>query len=274
MVHFTRERVTPRISRIRGAGDVCMYFIEGSKRAALIDTGYGLGNLKAYLDSLTDKPYDVILTHGHVDHASGAGQFDRVYLNETDLETLHRHCGIETRKESLKTLCPKVFATLTEEDFIPPKEDGFLPLEDEQLFDLGGVTLEAIHIPGHTRGTMVILVREERAVMFGDACGVGVLLFLPESTSILEYHKSLLKLKRFEPQYDKVLREHGTCESTKHVLDDCIEACERILNGTDDAIASDFMGETAYRAASIDPATGKRLDGKEGNILYSKNKIR
>lgn len=274
MVNFTKEQITSKISRIRGVGDVCTYFIEGNQRAALIDTGYGVGDLKGFLDRLTDKPYDVILTHGHVDHASGAGQFEQVYMNPIDLETFNRHCDVEYRKKSLRLCCPETLESLSEEDFIPKKEDKLPSLEDGQLFDLGGVTLETIQVPGHTKGIMVILIREERIAMFGDACGVGALLSLPESTSIQEYHKSLLKLKQFEAQYDRVLREHGTCQSTKHVLEDCIEACEKIMDGTDDAVPIDFMGETVYRAFKTDPETGNRLDGREGNIIYSKSKIR
>ncbi|MFJ5760653.1 MBL fold metallo-hydrolase [Neobacillus sp. NPDC093182] len=53
-----------------------MYLVEGTVRAALIDTGTGVGDLKAYIDNLTDKPYFVMLTHGHVDHAMGAPAFD------------------------------------------------------------------------------------------------------------------------------------------------------------------------------------------------------
>ncbi|QNK39099.1 hypothetical protein HCR03_09850 [Caproicibacter fermentans] len=120
---------------------------------------------------------------------------------------------------------------------------------------------------------MVILIREERVIMFGDACGIGVLLFTPESSGVAEYHQSLLELQRYEPQYDRVLREHGTCESTCRVLEDCIEACERVMNGTDDAVPSEFMGKTYLRAFACDPKSGMRLDGKEGNIIYSPDKI-
>ncbi|MFQ6997488.1 MAG: MBL fold metallo-hydrolase [Blautia sp.] len=29
---------------------------------------------------MTDKPYDVVLTHGHLDHVGGIGAFTDVYL--------------------------------------------------------------------------------------------------------------------------------------------------------------------------------------------------
>ena len=50
-----------------------MYLVEGTEKAALIDTGYGVGNLKGYIKTLTEKPLIVLITHGHLDHVAGAG---------------------------------------------------------------------------------------------------------------------------------------------------------------------------------------------------------
>lgn len=273
MIAFTQEPITPAIRRIRGAGDVCMYLVEGSRRAALIDTGYGLGDLKAYVERMTDKPYDVLITHGHVDHAGGAGQFDHVYMNSADLKVCEEHCRTENRRTILKSSYPDLMKSLPEEEMISYRSDVFQQLEHGQIFDLGGISVETIHVPGHTQGIMAILIKEEHAVMLGDACGVGVLLFLPESLSVAEYYKSLLRLQKYEPQYDRVLREHGTCESTCRVLEDCLEACERVMNGTDDAFPAVFKGKTFQKAFACDPKSGMRLDGREGNIVYSKDKV-
>ena len=60
------------------------YFLVGEERALLIDTACGLSDLKGIAASLTDKPYDVVLTHGHLDHVGGIGAFTDVYLGEAD----------------------------------------------------------------------------------------------------------------------------------------------------------------------------------------------
>lgn len=270
MVKFTNERISPAITRIRDGSDVCMYLIQGSQAAALIDTGYGIGALKEYVETLTDKPYDVFITHGHVDHASGAAPFPRVYMNLADAEVFQKHCGVPFRKDMLAQRDMKV----EDHEFLPQRTQPFLPLNDGDVVDLGGVTIRWIHVPGHTPGTMVPLVEEERTIMFGDACGVGVLLMLEESLSVETYLHSLEKLKEFEPQYDTVLRQHGTCQSTRKVLDDNIQNCIRILNGTDDAQPVEVHGVEAFRACACDPETGAILNGQEGNIIYSKYKIR
>ena len=68
---FTSERVSSHLTRIITPCGVCMYLAEGTERAALLDTGFGFGELKGYVDSLTPMPYVVLLSHGHMDHAGG-----------------------------------------------------------------------------------------------------------------------------------------------------------------------------------------------------------
>ncbi len=271
MIHFESEKISPAITRIRDGSDVCEYLIEGNERAALIDTGYGIGDLKTYVETLTEKPYEVFVTHGHVDHAAGSYQFPAVRMNPADIEVADRHCTLLFRKEIVAS---NTKLKLSEEDFLPQRREPFTALEDGEVFDLGGVTLRWIHAPGHTKGTMVPLVEEERTILFGDACGVGVLLALPESSSVEEYLESLKKIQEFEPMYDTVLRQHGTCCSTKKVLEDNIENCKAILAGTDDKVLAILMGKPCRRARAVDPATGGRLDGREGNILYDPERVR
>lgn len=270
MITFSHERISPHITRIRDGSDVCEYLIEGNCRAALIDTGYGVGDLKGYVETLTGKPYDVFVTHGHVDHASGSAPYEKVYLNAADLPLIERYCTLSLRKEKLRAQGLE----FPDAAYLPPRTASFAPLEDGMEFDLGGLTLRWIAVPGHTPGTMVPLIAEERTVIFGDACGVGVLLSLPESCTVETYYCALQRLQTFEPLYDVVLRQHGSCASTKAVLKDNIENCERILAGTDAAEPVLFRGNLCFRAARTDPATGARADGREGNIMYDRNRIR
>lgn len=272
MVVFESERVTSHIVRIRAKGtDVCQYLIEGDDRALLVDTGYGIGDLRSFVEQLTDKPYEVVITHGHVDHASGAAQFDKVYMSFADLPVARERTTFVARHQSLagKSDLDKI----PESEWIEPKVDGYLPLEEGQIFRLGNLDIETIHVPGHTPGMMVLLDIQERIPFFGDACGVFTMLLRSEASSVHEFRQSLAHLKEHEARYDRVLRQHGTCESDKAVLEENMDICDEVLSGEDDHIPFEWLGIKGYLAKRVDAATGSRIDGGTGNLAYRADNI-
>ncbi len=277
MVQFHSKAVSEHIRRIWAMPAVCMYLIEGREKALLMDTGCGEGGLREYVEQLLQgKPYEVLLTHGHVDHAAGAGEFEQVWLHPADWTLVQRHCTVENRLAYWEHCKPILGDTSLPDraDFVPLRTAPFLPLKDGQTFSLGGITVQVVHVPGHTHGIVVPFVLEEEVAFFGDACGTGTLLVGEESTTVQEYHEALCHLKQTAPPFSKVLRQHGNFASSVSILDENIEVCERILSGTDDAVPHHFMGQACFRAMKVDPATRKRVDGKEGNIVYCSEKIR
>lgn len=60
------------------------YLLIGEERALLIDCGLGIGDIKGAVEKITDKPITVVATHGHVDHAGGDGQFEKIYVHTLD----------------------------------------------------------------------------------------------------------------------------------------------------------------------------------------------
>lgn len=284
MEYFSYEQISPRLIRIRDASFTAMYLVLGDNKVALLDTGIGLGSLKSYIGQICPRPVDlIVLTHGHLDHANGTGEFDDipVYLNPLDKELMARHADVEQRLDYTAQNWhrfgkePPVF---TEADIIPAYDpEKTLPLEDGQCFDLGGITVEAVHTPGHTQGMTMLLLPEERTVLFGDGCGVGVLLVEDCCSTVENYRESLLHVKKLEMRYDRIIRNHGTCESPKELLDNVIAVCDDILAGTDDRIpahAPILCADPVYLAKATKPGSQVRLDGKEGNILYTLSKIR
>ena len=65
---------------------VNMFLVVGKHRAALIDTGGGIGPLPEDIERLTGLPLVVIATRGDPDHVGGAGHFPHVYLHPLDWE--------------------------------------------------------------------------------------------------------------------------------------------------------------------------------------------
>ena len=99
-------------------------------------------------------PVDAVLnSHAHEDHMAGNGLFPaaRVHVHREDLlgvrdvEGLMDVYGLpgQTRRDFTQVVLDQFFFTPR------PDAEGF---SDGHVFDLGGVVVEAVHLPGHTRG--------------------------------------------------------------------------------------------------------------------------
>lgn len=275
--YFTSENYSERIIRIKGLDGTASYLICGNQKTCLIDTGMGCGSLKNYINNKLNKTVDmVILTHGHLDHCGGVAEFINVpvYLNEIDIPVANKHNVIEKRYAPFKDKGIGILEMQPNINFSITRD-----LKDGDKFYLGDITLQAIHTPGHTQGMMMILIKEERTILFGDGCGVGVLLCTPDSSTVEEYKEMLEGLKKYENDYDKIIRNHGTCESQKDLLDNVIECCDLILQRKDDkaevygAVPEKYKTNDVYYAKAIDPNTLCRIDGKFGNVAYKEDRI-
>ena len=167
MLTFKTEKLTSRVTRIYGFNTEMMYLVEGDERAALLDTGSGFYSLRACVEQLTTKPVIVLLTHGHVDHAMGADEFETVYMNAADKLVFASH-GVEAFRKACLPMSP-YFDQITEDAYLPtPDCNTFHDLEAGDVFDLGGVHIELLALAGHTRGSLAMLIQEERMLLLGD----------------------------------------------------------------------------------------------------------
>lgn len=264
MVTFTSEPVSPHLTRILTPFGVCMYLVQGRERAALLDTGFGLGDLKGYVETLVGaKPYLVLLSHGHLDHAGGSAQFDQVYLNKRDWALEKWHNTLERRRWDVYHGPGGVPDGVAEEDFLPQRTAPYCNIDEGDSFDLGGVRVQPIAVPGHTQGSLVFLIPEDRIAIFGDACGEQTLLHFRESAPIARYQKALCHLQESGGLFDTVLRYHGSFRSNRQILQDSIELCGQVLARTDAAIPVRMMDLPGCLARP------KQHPGKEGNMVYN-----
>jgi hydroxyacylglutathione hydrolase len=273
-VYFKSERISDNVTRIFGPAGELMYLVEGKERAALIDTGTGVGDLRTFVENLTKKPYFVLLTHGHVDHAMGAPAFADVYMNPADKEVFASHSDIMVRKEFLQMSMGENYWMVKEEDFTPiGSSDRYKPLLPGDKFNLGGIHLEICVGAGHTSGLVTILLVEERTLLLGDACNFFTFLFDEYALGVTSYEKTLIELDReTKGRYDRVYLSHGDGDAPKEMVDSVLAVCEDIKAGRTDDVPFDFMEYKAFIAKKTDH-TMRRLDGGLGNIIYSKEKI-
>ena len=158
------------------------------------------------------------------------------------------------------------------DDVTVPSPIKTLPLKDGDIFDLGGVQLETISVPGHTRGTVVFLDRVRGVVYSGDACNRNTLLFTEFSTSIEEYKESLLHFQSFADTFELLWGGHGGQAEKKSIIEDALQLCDEIMAGTDDGVESVSIGRPCWYAKAKNECF-QRLDGGVANIAYAKNRI-
>jgi glyoxylase-like metal-dependent hydrolase (beta-lactamase superfamily II) len=108
----------------------------------------------------------VLLTHGHVDHAGGAGEFASRYGSEVYVHPDDDFLTLNP-KEQLR----QIFGTEPPGSYEVP--DKLTDLEDGQVLDLAGFRFETRHTPGHTPGHCCFYVADEGTLFSGDQLFAG-----------------------------------------------------------------------------------------------------
>ena len=271
MSRFSVKDLDNSTFRIEGQGAVGMYLIVGSEKAALIDTGLGTHNIAEFVKTLTDKPVEVLLTHGHLDHAGGMYYFDEVHLSHKDIPVLKGNTK-QDRLAYMTLLRDFMGKTDWEEEDVCEVRDVYITdIADGQEFRLGGRSLKAVAFPGHTHGSMAFYDDLTRFLFVGDACNNSTFLFLEESTSVSEYLASLRFIRaNWLPKVSHMVISHDFDAVPDSCVEDVIECCERVLAGTDDKETfvhpnPMFDGMTVRWAAK---GAAGRVD-KFGNLAYN-----
>ncbi|MBU5481466.1 MBL fold metallo-hydrolase [Blautia sp. MSJ-19] len=266
---FKSQKLSDHITRITGIFGEMMYLVEGTKKVVLLDTGMGIGNLRSFIEELTDKPVTVLLTHGHLDHAMAAWMFDEVYMNREDFIIYQKQKTWEVRASFAGAKNIRLL-----DDMLPVGKVNMKSLTDKQKFDIGNITISAFSVPGHTPGSMVFLIEEEDILLMGDACNSNTLVYDWYSTSIETYRDSLIHLQKNLGEKGKIsIFSHEEKErNTQMIFEEGIVLCNKILSGEAEAIPAIFAGTSGWMAKK----KGKdRLpaDGSYVNIMYHKDRI-
>lgn len=188
---FTSREVLPDVFQITDALDVNMTLLCGTRRAVLVDTGYGVEDLSEYVKTLTSKSIQVILTHCHHDHALGACLFPETYMNEADFPYFERYTGVNTdmrrfvRQQAFEREIGVPEDFLTRQIAVPKSLS-------ENTIDLGGLIVKIYHRPGHTPGSVVLEVPERDLILTGDNWNPCTWLFFPEALPIQTLRKEML----------------------------------------------------------------------------------
>ena len=211
------------------------YLVIGKEKAVVIDTGTGIGDLERVVSKLNFLPVSVVNTHGHWDHIGNNHQFKEIacYNNRACIDRLRS--GMDNTSlqrsitgDSLWKPLPEGFDPATWK--IPPVNPTAL-LEDGDTIELGGRTLEVIHTPGHSPGSICLLDKKNRIIFTGDTFFPGPLYAYPEDVDIEDYITSIDTLKERLDEYDYLCSGHNDPWVKSEVIPRVAEAFREILAG-------------------------------------------
>lgn len=181
------------------------YILLGEEKVAVIDTGIFGPGVKALAKELSDKEIILINTHGDRDHVSGNGDFAEYYISKADYE------GCQ-----LVEICPNATPIF---------------LQDGQLIELGGRTLEVITIPGHTYGSIALLDKQNRTLIAGDSVQSGNIFMFGPHRDIHSFKSSLKKLIARSKEYDRIYASHDAFELDKEYPEKVLYSFEEYEKG-------------------------------------------
>ncbi len=187
-----------------------VWVLKDGREAALLDAGYGdkqsIGERSKFFTSemghLNFKT--IAMTHHHYDHSSGARQLRELIkaetaINPVDEVLLHTPPAPSQGNEDLpdeEDLAERVAAWRAEALATPIDR----PLADGDTFKVGGLTVQAVHTPGHTAGHNCYWVEDLRILFTGDnILGVGTsAIGPPPAGDMKQYLDSLLRMRELQ----------------------------------------------------------------------------
>jgi glyoxylase-like metal-dependent hydrolase (beta-lactamase superfamily II) len=222
---FEVYRIDPGIYVIYEPGqfeEAISYLVLGEERAALIDTGCGIGDINdevAVFDdpvsrNASEKGYD----HDNMAHLIAEGMTWKPLPEGFDKTAYH----------------------------VPPFRVTRW-LRDGDAIDLGGRRLEVIYAPGHSPDSICLLDRGARLLWTGDLFYTGgIYTYLPGG-DIDAFIESYGKLIGLFPHYDRLMPSHNEPWVEKEILKEVQEAVEDIKAGRAGGYIEGMDGDVKVR---------------------------
>lgn len=230
-----------------------IFVIEGADRALVIDTGTGVCDLPAVIASITNKPYDLALTHGHTDHAGGIGWFKNIFLHPADFD-MAKNVSVKSRQGfagRLIAMSDGLFDVTLDSVIEFDSTPEMTAIGEGYVFDLGNRHVKVYETPGHTPGGLSFLIEEERIIITGDACNTNTLMFKNDINVLL---KTARRIDELSPLYDRNYNGHigfgpviDFTPMAESLTRDMIDMCEKLLAGNYEyeMAPGDFAGTVA-----------------------------
>jgi hydroxyacylglutathione hydrolase len=265
------EKLTDRLSVVRESFGPCLtfniYVVIGDHNVAVVDSGLGAtGGLRRYIETyITRKaPMVCYMTHVHLDHFGGAILFDEAYLNHREYHRVPWDLNVERRFSDLAKFCGgnQEILDFCREHYLQNENVKYKDVVDGDVVDLGGVTLQAIELPGHSAGSVAYYNREENYALVGDA-----IQYFGSFIRCRDFAEALRCLNRFiamMPEDIVLYNGHEPVHRTLAMANDLRTAFEDLLAGRTEG-DEPFPAQFAYLPP--EDKFMKRMSHKVGSVM-------
>ncbi len=162
----------------------------------------------------------VLVSHGHEDHLAGLFHYPRapVHVHRDDHLGLLSLDGLMT----IYGLPPEIDAAwrrdVVEKYHYAPRADA-LAFDDGDCFDVGGATVRAIHLPGHTRGHSGFLIEPDGVMFLADVDLTGFGPYYGDAwSSIDDFERSIQRCREIDAGTFVTFHHKGTVHGRATLL--------------------------------------------------------
>ena len=190
------EAIEPRA----GVATANMYLVIGRERAALIDSGMGIGDVRAEIRKITSLPCIVLNTHFHWDHIGANCFFAERAIHESESDLVAQEPDVSSIREEMGSTAARAVLPPSFDPAaycIVPKPPTRL-LHDNDVIDLGGRMLRVLHIPGHSPGHVAYVDEASHTLFTGDAAYRGPMYACFERSDPVAFAQSVKRLAALE----------------------------------------------------------------------------
>ena len=190
------------------------FLLAGEESALLIDCGMTLKNVAGIVQELTDLPFRLLITHADADHIGDIASFDHFYMHPAEAAFFYHPSGPFSEKAAARA--GKDYEAVWEGDRI----------------ELGNRTLEIIHIPGHTPGSIGVLDLKNRTLYAGDPVQQnGQIYMFGGHREMHTYIKALRRLEKMNGRFDYIIPSHADYPLDSGLIGKLADAAEEIQAG-------------------------------------------
>jgi glyoxylase-like metal-dependent hydrolase (beta-lactamase superfamily II) len=214
-----------------GEGGVRSFLVDGGESALLVDTGFGGGDLSAFVNGIVGKPVHVALTHSDGDHTGALRQFGKAAIHPCDFPYI---------SENVASLSP---------------------LWEGDMLSYGMYSFQVLHTPGHTPGSVMLFDWGKGILISGDSIQEGPIFMFGANRCLASYIASLERLIQtgVADKATAVFAAHNALRYSPSIIPQCLEDARSLL-----------AGELEGREAPFGmlPSECKVYSGKSVKFLY------